>query len=230
MTNHNTNSKWLREYKTKLHLTEIQKQVLVGTLLGDGSLKISPSGKSARLQVCHSFKHEEYVLWKKNIFKGWILSGPKYYKINNSLIFRTISHPEIYEFFKNFYQDKIKIVPKNISSLLKSNLALAVWFMDDGNGYGNTGAYRLSTYAFGLSGTTLLQKCLYDNFGLVSNLKKDTKGYQIYIPVRSGSASKFRKITYKYVTSDMKYKYRYPLFKVISPVETESDTTSDKIV
>ncbi|HCR36061.1 TPA: hypothetical protein DIU22_03405 [Candidatus Woesebacteria bacterium] len=209
MVNHHTNSKWLREYKNKLHLSDIQKQVLVGTLLGDGSLKISVSGKSARLQVCHSFVHEEYVLWKKEIFKDWVLSGPKYYKVNNSLIFRTVSHPEIYKFFLDFYQNKIKIVPRDILSLLKSNLALAVWFMDDGNGYSNTNAYRLSTYAFGLKGTLLLQKCLYDNFGLNSSLKKDSKGYQIYIPVKNGSASRFRKLTYKYITSDMKYKYRY---------------------
>lgn len=209
MINHHTNSRWLREYKSKLYLSDIQKQVLVGTLLGDGSLKISPSGKSARLQICHSFDHEEYVLWKKSIFKEWVLSGPKYYKINNSLIFRTVSHPEIYSLFKDFYPNKTKIVPKNILSLLKSNLSLAVWFMDDGNGYNNTEAYRLSTYAFGLDGTLLLQKCLYDNFGINSTLRKDSKGYQIYIPVTGGSASRFRELTYKYITSDMKYKFSY---------------------
>ena len=209
MINHHTNSRWLKEYKDKLHLSDIQKQVLVGTLLGDGSLKISVSGRSARLQICHSFEHEEYVFWKKEIFNEWVLSGPKYYKINNSLIFRTVSHSEIHTFFKYFYPNKVKIVPRNIKSLLKSGLSLAVWFMDDGNGYSNTGAYRLSTYAFGLKGTLLLQKCLFDNFGLRSNLKKDSKGYQIYIPVKSGSASKFRELTYKYTTQDMKYKYRY---------------------
>lgn len=211
MVNHHTNSKWLRDYKSKLHLSDIQKQFLIGTLLGDGSLKISVSGKSARLQVCHSYDHEEYVLWKKSIFKEWVLNGPKYYRINNSLIFRTISHPEIYKFYNDFYQNKIKIVPKDINSLLKTGLSLAVWFMDDGNGFKQNDAYRLSTYAFGYEGTTSLQKCLLSNFNIRTNLWKDSKGYQIYIPISGGEALKFRKLIAPYITADMKYKFLTPL-------------------
>lgn len=208
-SNHHTNSNWLKDYKSKLFLTDIQKEVLIGTLLGDGSIKMSVSGKSARLQICHSFDHKEYVLWKKNIFKEWVLSGPKYYRINNSLIFRTVSHPEIYEFYSKFYVNKIKIVPKDINDMLKSNLSLAVWFMDDGNGFKNLSAYRLSTYAFKFNGTQLLRKCLLMNFDLDSNLRKDSKGYQIYISVRNGSADRFKKFTYEHITSDMRYKFRH---------------------
>ena len=54
-SNHHTNSKWLKEYKSKLFLTDIQREVLVGTILGDGSIKLSVSGKAARLQICQSF-------------------------------------------------------------------------------------------------------------------------------------------------------------------------------
>jgi hypothetical protein len=208
LINHHTNSRWLKEFKDNLHLSDIQKQVLVGTLLGDGSLKISVSGKAARLQVCHSFEHEEYVLWKKEIFKEWVLSGPKYYKINNSLIFRTVSHSEIFNYFKMFYINKIKIVPENINLLLKSGLSLAVWFMDDGNGFRQNDAYRLSTYAFGYNGTISLQNCLYSNFDIKSNLWKDSKGYQIYIPIKEGGASKFKQLISSYITPDMKYKFR----------------------
>ena len=216
-SNHHTNSKWLKEYKSKLFLTDIQREVLVGTILGDGSIKLSVSGKAARLQICQSFDYKEFVFWKKSIFKEWVLSGPKYYKVNNSLIFRTVSHPEIYKFYSKFYINKIKIVPKDINNILKSNLSLAVWFMDDGNGYRKNDAYRLSTYAFGYNGNLLLQKCLFENFGIKTSLIKDSKGYQIYIPITGGVSDKIKKLIYKYIIPTMRYKFRS-----ISPVETDS--------
>ena len=205
-SNHHTNSKWLKEYKSKLFLTDLQKEVLIGTLLGDGSIKISVSGKAARLQICHSFDYKEYVFWKKSIFKEWVLSGPKYYKVNNSLIFRTM-----------FYINKVKIIPKDINNILKSDLSLAVWFMDDGNGYRKNDAFRLSTYAFRYNGNLLLQKCLLKNFGIKTSLIKDSKGYQIYIPITGGVSDRFKKLIYKYIIPKMRYKFRS-----ISPVETDS--------
>lgn len=215
-SNRNTNSNWLKDYKSKLFLTDRQKEVLIGTLLGDGSIKISVSGKAARLQICQSFDYKEYVFWKKNIFKEWVLSGPKYYKVNNSLIFRTVSHPEIYKFYSKFYKNKVKIIPKDINDILKSNLSLAVWFMDDGNGYQHMDSYRLSTYAFGYEGNLLLQKCLLVNFGLKTNLVRDSRGFQIYIPVRSGDADRFKKLVMSHIIPKMRYKFRNT-----SPVETD---------
>ncbi|MBI3984464.1 MAG: hypothetical protein HY344_00775 [Candidatus Levybacteria bacterium] len=215
-----TNSNWLKEYKKSLNLSQIQRDVLIGTILGDGSLKISRSGKAAQLQICHSFSAKEYVYWKKEIFKNWVFCEPRYHKINNSLIFRTVSKPEIFEYMRLFYKEKVKIVPKNISNILKSNLSLAVWFMDDGNGYRRNNACRLSTYAFGLEGNILLQKCLRKNFELYASIIRDSKGYQLYIPARNGSAIKFRNLIVQYIIPTMKYKLEHR-----SPVETHMEGT-----
>ncbi|KKQ65539.1 MAG: LAGLIDADG homing endonuclease [Candidatus Daviesbacteria bacterium GW2011_GWA2_38_24] len=210
-----TNSNWLKEIKKTLLLSQIQRDVLIGTVLGDGSLKISRSGKAAQLQICHSFSAKEYVYWKQEIFANWIFCEPRYYQINNSLIFRTVSHPLIFEYMQMFYINKVKIIPKNISNILTSPFSLAVWFMDDGNGYLDRGAYRISTYAFGLEGNLLLQNCLKENFGLEVRLHKDSKGYQLYIPYGNGSATKFRKLIAPYIIPKMKYKIERR-----SPVET----------
>lgn len=201
-----TNSNWLKNLKKNLELSSIQRDVLVGTVLGDGSLKISRSGKAAQLQICHSFKAKEYVFWKQQIFKNWVFAEPRYHQINNSLIFRTVSHSLIFEYMKLFYRDRIKIIPQNISDILKSALSLAVWFMDDGNGYLKNNAFRISTYAFGLEGNLLLKECLSKNFGLDVNLWKDSKGYQIYIPINNGSAIKFRQLVEPYIIPRLKYK------------------------
>lgn len=165
-----TNSNWLKDVKRGLNLSQFQREVLVGTILGDGSFKISRSGKAARLQVCHSVKVREYVDWKKQIFANWVFSEPKYHESNKALIFRTVSHPLIFELMEIFYKEKIKFIPKNISDLLTSPLSLAVWFMDDGNGYLESYALRISTYAFGLEGNLLLKDCLNRNFSVNAHL------------------------------------------------------------
>ena len=210
-----TNSNWLKQYKLTLNLSQIQKDVLIGTVLGDGSLKVSRSGKAAQLQICHSFSSKEYVFWKKQVFNNWVFCEPRYYQINNSLIFRTVSHPMIYEYMKAFYTGKVRIVPKNITNILKSNLSLAVWFMDDGNGYLRNSAYRISTYAFGLEGNMSLKNCLRQNFGLDVSICRDSKGYQIYVPISNGSALRFKSLIEPYILPSMRYK-----IESRSPVET----------
>ena len=201
-----TNSNWLKDLKKNLDLSSIQRDVLIGTILGDGCLKISRSGKAAQLQICHSFKVKEYVFWKQQIFKNWVFAEPRYHQINNSLIFRTISHPLIFEYMKAFYRDRIKIIPQNISDILKSDLSLAVWFMDDGNGYLESYAFRISTYAFGLEGNLLLKDCLSKNFGINVNLRKDSKGYQLYIPTSDRSALRFKNLIAPYIIPKLSYK------------------------
>ena len=107
---------------------------------------------------------------------------------------------------KAFYVERVKIIPKNISDILKNDLSLAVWFMDDGNGYLDRDAYRISTYAFGLEGNLLLQNCLKENFGLYTNLHRDRKGFQLYFPMKNGCAFKFKNLIAQYIIQKMKYK------------------------
>lgn len=210
-----TNSNWLKNLKLDLKLSDIQKDVLIGTILGDGYLRPSRSGKAARLQICHKAAVKEYVDWKYQIFKNLVFSEPRNQIQNNSLRFTTISHPDLLEYLKYFYINSLKIIPKNILDILKSSLSLAVWFMDDGNGYLDRDAYRISTYAFGLEGNLLLQECLKENFGLQVNFHRDSKGIQIYFPLKNGSALRFKNLIAPYVIPSMKYKIERR-----SPVET----------
>lgn len=211
----NSNSIWLRHYKESIQLSEIQREMLIGTLLGDGYLRLSPSGKSACLQVYHSIKVKEYVLWKRNIFHNFVLADPFYQRTNKAVRFTTISHTSLLEFYTLFYGSGIKKIPENIATYLTSSLSLAVWFMDDGNGYLDSNAFRLSTYAFGLEGNLLLQSCFKMNFNLDVRLRKDSKGYQMYIPVKNGTAFKFKSFIQEHIIPIMKYK-----IECRSPVET----------
>jgi hypothetical protein len=113
-----TNTNKLKELKLSLKLSENQSKVLVGTVLGDGCLLLSRSGKAARLQI------------------------------------RQI---------------------------------------------------RLSTYAFGRKGNLLLKDCLKQNFGLQTEIIKDSKGFYLYF--LQDSAIKLYKLIKPYIIPCMEYKF-----------------------
>jgi len=56
-----TNTRALRKFKQTLFLSDDQYQLIVGTIIGDGCLITSRSGKDARLQIRHKIKHRGYV-------------------------------------------------------------------------------------------------------------------------------------------------------------------------
>ena len=200
----NWNSKETREIRNRLKFSKIQKKVLIGKILGDGSLVATLTGKSYKLQVEHKLAHKDYVDWTASIFKSWLLSPPKILKKHNSWRFRTISHPEITEFQKIFYRKGKKIIPVNIISLLDHPISLAVWFMDDGGLHTKKRAVTISTHNFTKAENNLLIDCLKSNFKLKVNLNWDGKGSRLYIPVKS--IGRFKKLVNPYILPVMKYK------------------------
>lgn len=200
-----TNTRILKEKKLSLTLTQLQKDFVIGTILGDGCLITSRSGKAACLQVRQKAKYYEFVFWKYEFFKEWITTKPRYDGYNDSAVFRTFSHPDLMEIKKLFYKDNIKIIPENIKDLLKHPLSLAIWFMDDGNGHKKKPYLRLSTYAFKEKGNRLLQKCLKENFLLDTVIYQDSKGF--YLCFLKDNALKLYKLIMPYVIPCMEYKF-----------------------
>ena len=48
-------------YKTRLKLTESQKEVLIGILLGDATLETQNNGRTYRIKIEHSLKQKAYA-------------------------------------------------------------------------------------------------------------------------------------------------------------------------
>ncbi len=213
MKHGSTNTSRLRELKASLHLSDLQREVVVGTILGDGCLISSRSGEAARLQVRQQVKHAEYVNWKYKFFLDWATTSPRYDRFNNSVVFRTICHPDLMGIRKIFYVDGTKSVPDNIGEILTSPLSLAIWYMDDGACFLNWFAYKLCSYGFGDQGNLLLKKCLEDNFNLQVIIYKDSKGS--YLCICKDSALRFYELVKPYVVNCMLYKLRN-----VNPVET----------
>lgn len=200
----NWNSKIVRNIRDSLSLTETQKGVLIGKILGDGSLVSTLTGKSFRLQVEQKSGHKDYVLWAAKIFKDWVLTQPKYLAQHQSFRFRTISHPQFTEYRKIFYPVKRKIIPINIKEIFVNPISLAVWFMDDGALSTSKKTVTICTHSFSRDENMLLIDCLKKNFNLQVNLNWDSKGCRLYIPV--SNISKFKELVVPYMHPDMVYK------------------------
>ena len=202
------------------NLTSKQKEVLIGTLLGDGILELN--GRYPRLRVDHGARQKAYVEWKYKIFHNLAAGGIKYFyqRVDHRTKKRythcksdTISTPLLNEFYKTFYVNRKKRIPDNIIRILNKPLSLAVWFMDDGYKRNDCNALRISTDSFALEGQRLLLECLKKNFGICAKLHKKGKFWNIYIP--NPEAKNFCKIIEPYIIPGMRYKISF------DPVTTE---------
>lgn len=221
--NKNLQKKWI-PLKKGLRLKSRQKSVLIGSLLGDGTLRLGKKALNVNLKIEQGLRQKEYLWWKYQILKEWVFTEPKLscrYKENResylkSWWFRTIRHPILTKYWKEFYKDGKKVVPNLISKYL-DRLALAVWIMDDGS-Y-NRKLIDISTYSFCLEDIKKLQEALYTNFGLSSKVYRDrNKGYRLYFSV--SETSKLIRIIQPLVITPMLYKVGFP----INPVTTDVST------
>jgi hypothetical protein len=123
-------------------LTPFQKEVLVGTILGDASLERAKPTHNTRLRFDQTYPdHAPYLNELYNIFKILTGTGPKVHvrkpdkrtgKLYSTIAFKTLSQPSLNQFQELFYKNGIKRVPINIAELL-TPIGLAFWNMDDGN-------------------------------------------------------------------------------------------------
>ena len=183
-------------------LSQLQKSLIIGTVLGDGYLRIIPGRKNALLEINHSFKAKDYVDWKYSILKNITVSPPKKRKTNKGRIayrFYTKQLPELTELYKIFYKDKKKIIPNN---LVLNSTILSVWYMDDGSKCGNSDFY-FNTQQYSINDQNILLKKL-NRLGIDARLNKD-KNYQ-RIRLLSKSIPRLRELIEDKIIPLMKYK------------------------
>ena len=180
-------------------LTERQEAIIVGCLLGDGTMRCKTN---ALLEINHSIKQSGYAQWKYNELKELVSTQPHKRFGNAGRIayrFTTRSLPELTEIYRKFYQYGKKIIPDN---LILNPLSLAVWFMDDG-----CKSYRavyLNTQKFNVTEQKRLAELLNNQFSIKATLNKDKKYYRLRIAV--SSVGKFLEIIKPYLLPMFCYK------------------------
>jgi hypothetical protein len=149
-------------------LSQMQKDILTGLLLGDGNLEFNKF-KGSRLQIKQAERKKEYVFWLYEHFAQIVRTPPQKRFDTNQWYFATRSISELEEIRNIFYVNNRKIVPQNIQTFLTSPLSLAIWFMDDGTLDYRAKSHHSFTYstdAFSVEEVFLLQKSLKENFNI----------------------------------------------------------------
>lgn len=202
-------SRILEEYKKSLTLTPIQREIIVGLLLGDGHLE-TQNGRTYRLKVEHGVAQKEYVDWLYREFHDWVRQSPRqrakqsFSKEIVSYGFTTYSSGLFRFYAQQFYDDRKKVVPKLIGRWLTSR-AVAIWFMDDGSWKSNHHrTYIIHTLGYRKGELALLVREFMEKFGIKVGIHKQYNGLRLY--VYSESAERFKKLVEPYVIPSMRYK------------------------
>jgi hypothetical protein len=216
--------------KTLPPFSEIQKEALVGLLLGDGNLGGVGVGlgSAKRRGITPNFKFDqgvqatEYVWFIYLLFSDYVGLAPTMRRKENkdhSLWFRTYRLPALQFYHQEFYTTdalgaKIRRVPALIHRYLKPR-GLALWFMDDGSKNTSSGGYYLHTESFTLPEQKVLIQALGKNFGLNVEMHRSAQGlqgatalrqmyYKLYIP--RADRQKLHDLILPYYHPVMKYK------------------------
>lgn len=206
------NSKFINEFRSKIVLSEKQKEIVIGLMLGDGCLETQNNGQTYRLKIEQSLLHKDYVDWLYGELKNLTLTEPRERtkrikdKFYQNYGFQTISCGNFRFYAQQFYDrdSKKKKVPKIIGKLL-SPLALAVWFMDDGQIKSKKHrALLINAQCFSGKDLGLLQYTLRDKLKIDASLKKEKNGHRIYL--LSKTIDNFLSLINSYIIPSMRYK------------------------
>lgn len=206
----------LIEYKSSLKLNHRQKEVLIGTLLGDASMALKLGKPTYQVKFEQQIQRKEYIDYLYGIFENFVGTPPKIRdirgggaKFRQSIWFRTYGHSAFKFYDDIFYiRDKVtnvrrKCVPVKIQQYLTPR-ALAFWFMDDGTLSNQD--YVLSTQSFVLSDQKRLQRALKKVFGLQINIHKDRNKYRLY--VCRNSETRLRQLISEFIHPNFQYKLK----------------------
>lgn len=204
--------------------SDLQKQLIVGSILGDGGLRIPKRGKNACFYERHCAKQKQYLEWKRDLLLPFVqkdlamesggchtISGvPCITQDSYKMI--TIAHPYLTELWKKFYiGNGNKVLPMDIEQYINP-LVIAVWICDDGCLSFRSRSYRLDFHTENFSYDEVKRLAdilsMYFNGNINIYSRKYLTGTKYYITCSGHSALyKFCNELVNLVPDVMKYKF-----------------------
>ena len=193
-----------------------QFDIIVGSLLGDARLECRSVGArapiTARLRIHHGDRQREYVWWKYEQLKEFVVTPPRQITWVNpkrnltevSWYFHTRSIREFGVLHQYFY-DRNKILPPYIEKMLSPQV-LAVWFMDDGSKTASGGT--LSTHSFIKEDQKRILAFFKEKHGIQVSIVKDRTKWKIAF--NHLAFSQLVEIIKPFIISSMTYKVANP--------------------
>ena len=157
-------------------LSEQCKQIILGGLLGDSCLTITKNYRNARYQFRHSILQEGYFLWKFNHLNEISPPKPQYTKPdgvskNRKIGFMSKALPSltlIYNIVSPSATSLVEIDKKWLGYL--NELALFVWWVDDGSIVGNGKRGTFCCDGFGLPAIQILKDYLKNKWDITCTI------------------------------------------------------------
>jgi recombination protein RecA len=179
-------------------LSEVQRDIIIGSLLGDGAMRCRAN---ALLEINNSFNQRAYVDWKYSRLRELVRTPPKARRSNGNRVayrFVTRSLPELTPYFFLFYGSGRKTVPE----LELTPLVLAVWFMDDG--CRSRSSVYLNTQQYDVGSQARLLRLLARQWGIEATLNRDKTYHRVRISV--AGMRRFANLVRPYLLPELRYK------------------------
>lgn len=161
-------------------LNERELSILIGTLLGDSSVRfVHNACKYPNLTFTHCVQQEEYFLWKvkelSNLVSSWkkYEDGNKLSKSGYKFHCTGKNMKCLLEIRNIFYIDNIKILPIDFLRKNFTELSLYCMYMDDGSYDKSSNSFIINTQCFSKENLYEFVNILKDKFNLNFNIKSD---------------------------------------------------------
>lgn len=196
-------------------MSDLQKNILVGNLLGDASLQTYTNGKTWRARFIQGDINKDYLFHLYHSVYYNLVSTPP-----NSIMdklghirwyFNTTVQNDLSVLAHLFYQKRgnrwIKVLHPDLINFI-TPASLAYWYMDDGSLKKVGSKFRTSilcTDSFSLEDIKLLRNIFQTNFGIhISIYTNRPNQYRIYIP--KSYYNLFKEIITPWMHESMQYK------------------------
>lgn len=198
-------SKVISEKRGDIPISDEQKEILFGTLMGDGNLRYNSNGINVFGRINHCEKQFDYIKYLNENLVGLVSEvkpyvGKAHGKFYNSYYFTFKSNCNLNPLYHMFYTDGKKDVPTDLSLLTPR--AMAFWFMDDGTA--SNPSIQIATCSFSKDGLNRLQNFLKETYNFNTTINSENKLY-----FKSESARKFKKLVAPYMEESMMYKFKF---------------------
>jgi len=197
-------------------LGDQQMQLILGSLMGDGNLSPNRRGRSGtRFRMGHGAKQAAYLDWKTSLLEN--ISHSRTTNAKGAVFADFTPLPELGELREAVYFGDGK---KHLSWDYLKNLtplALAVWYMDDGNftvrskgvqerTAGGTGRIEICVEAMSPGSRDRMIRYLQDTYGLEVKLTSRGARQVSVLQFSTAASAKFQKLVASYVHPSMEYK------------------------
>jgi recombination protein RecA len=196
------------------HLSDLQWQVVLGGLMGDGALSPSKSGHAARFRWGHGSRQVAYGDWKASLFANLNVSRSTNAK---GAVFHDVQPlPELAELRRAVYLGGKKVFSDDYLKQL-TPLSLAIWYMDDGSfalrsegkqrrTEGGSGRAEICVEAMEPTTRLRLRTYLADTWGIDAKLTTRGRQRKTVLVFSRGATDKLHALIAPFVHPAMSYK------------------------